>query len=293
MPRRNVEQAYKIAEQRLVVKVRCMVRHPEFYDDMVNVRRNYLTDKNFETYFAFLQKWDLKWFPSSIFMGNGGLPKSPQYYERAVAAEVEMWSQSPYPDDEVIVLPAVVARDPFDEYMEQFERGENPPKPLPDEVPKPGRLLKIIADLSYPRDILEKIIAAELKSAHERRAQLQALGALPKEPERIHIDNLSFCLEVYDQANAGKTYSEIAETFDRSKSSIQHADMVARRLIGDARSRRQTWGKVDRDAYVKEHFKRCELCRRAERFADQCDGFKSWASVYMVATPIQDGKATA
>jgi hypothetical protein len=266
MPRRNVEQAQRIAAQRAAIRMRCVVRHPEFYHDLVKVRSCFVASeaRNWDwlPLIDFLKKWGLKWFPFGMMPPNGELPRSPAYYERIISQAIK--------DEDIrrpMILPAVVAKDLFDdEYNAEC-------------IPKPGMFLHIRVDLSYPRDIIEKIIADHLKTAQARRAR--------PEIERIHMQNLSSWLQVYDSANAGKSYSEIAESLQRSKSSIQHDDMMARRLIGDTRERRRVGmsAPLDRDAYVKGHLKGCDICRGAERFADYCDGFKSWTTDHMVPAP--------
>jgi hypothetical protein len=240
--------------------MRCIVRHPEFHEDLVKARNYYYPKekRNYLPVHAFFTKWGLKWFPLHMIPPSGELTKSPAYYERLI-------TQATNEGGIFVVPPAVIAKDPFDE--------------TPYHVSKPDAFLDIRVDLSYPRDILEKIIADHLKTAQARRAR--------PEIERIHMQNLSSWLQVYDQANAGKTYSEIAQSLNRSKSSIQHDDMMARRLIGDTRERRRVGmsAPVDRDAYVKGHLKGCDICRGAERFADYCDGFKSWTTDHMIPAP--------
>lgn len=294
MSRRTIEQARKIAAQRAAARIRCLIRNIEFRKDLLEVRKKFLIDKNMEAYLGFLHKWDLRWFPHSLIMGDDRLPGTPQSYEKIITKEMAEYLHSPDPDKRFIILPAVVAHDPFDEYLEQHCDPEDN-LPVPDHIPRRGRILNIRVDLSYPLDVLEKLILEELKVAAQRREQLHAQGVLPRDLERLHTNKIEFYLKVYDWAKAGLPYREIAQKLGSRKSTVQYAHVVAMRLIGGTKEMHKgpnpkAKQKVAPRDYTEKHFKECATCREAEHFKDRCAGFRSWAEDHLKPSfiPFED-----
>jgi len=284
MPRRTVEKANKIAAQRATARIRCLVRNRDFRRDLMAVRRQLPRDHRMESYLAFLSKWELQWFPLALLASSHQLPATPQGYETIISQQMREYSNGQNPDDQFIILPAVVAKDPFVEYVEAHSDPANN-SPVPEHIPRRGKDLNVRIDLSYPQDLLEALVKDELKKAKESRNRLQAEGSLPNsEPERLHVGKVPFYLKVFDRHSGGEPYRTIAADLRSRKSSIQYAHFVAMRLIGGPPSaRRQTVSQGglavrEPDRWIRQHLQECQVCRAVNRWDEHCDGFKSFVT---------------
>jgi hypothetical protein len=285
MPRRTVEKANKVAAQRAAARIRCLVRNRDFRRDLMAVRRQLPRDHRMESYFAFLAKWDLQWFPSRLLTSGDQLPATPQGYETVIFQQMREYLHSQHPDNRFIVLPAVVAKDPFEEYVEAHSDPENN-SPVPEHIPRRGKVLNVRIDLSYPQDLLEALVKDELKKAKENRNRLQREGLLQtaSDPERLHVEKIPFYMEVFDRHSAGEPYRTITTDLRSRKSTVQYAHVVAMRLIGGSPPpQRQTDFRAaadvrNPDGWIRPHLQQCQVCTAANHWNDHCDGFKSFVT---------------
>lgn len=284
MPSRTPEESDKVAAQRALTRIRCLVRNRAFVTDLLEVRRSQDFDRRIEVLTEFQRKWGLQWFPHRLTTAGDHVSSTPARYEEIIFEEMREVLHSTRPNDRFIILPAVVAKEPIDEYWEAHDPEDD--SSVPPDIPGPGKILNIRVDLNYPQDVLEGLIRGELRIAKARREQLQNIGALPLEPDRLHVEKVDFYLQVYDKAEAGEPYRLIARTLRRPKSSVQYAHVVAKLLIGgppSVRSRPRTHiegqarSSPDPATYTRQHDRQCEICQAAEHYQDRCAGYRSWA----------------
>jgi len=249
----------------------------------MEVRRNYRTDPRMETYFQFLEKWDLHWFPNELITAGDSLPGTPEGYEHAIAKAMREYGPTLSPGEDQIKLPAVVARDPYDVYFNNYveahyegqEHFEVPPPP--SHIPRPGSTLDIRVDLSYPQDVLEAEIKRELCKAIRTRRNYEKRGLLPSRPQRVHLEKIGFYLKVYDQAAAGQTFRKIAKGLKKRVSTVKSAYLVACRSIFVGSQKPPKRHLPAKAPGVLHDCEKCPVCRCAERPEDLCPVAKAYA----------------
>jgi hypothetical protein len=185
-----------------------------------------------------------------------------------------------------IMLPPIQANEPYERYVTDDADDEQEVE-VPAHIPKPGSVLDIRVDLSYPVDMLEAIIKEKLRSAKRRRSELQARGELPldREPSRIHVRKLSFYLQVFDRHSAGEPFRMIARALKQRKSTVQYAYVTAIRFIGEVPVSRCGNRPDDNaasirnpDAWIRHHVMTCRECKSADSWGQFCEGYRSFVT---------------
>lgn len=142
MTPQDVEEAGKAAEEFDPEKV---------LGTKLEIKNSDLSIKPISTYWDLLQKWDLQWLPGTLVKGADPLPEKQEELERVLFEELMAWKADPEFKD--MWRPAVMAKEPFDEWCEGVVGnwdGTDQVVQAPDYIPGPGRMLKIEVDLSYP-----------------------------------------------------------------------------------------------------------------------------------------------
>jgi hypothetical protein len=149
-------------------------------------------------------------------------------------------------------------------------------------------ILEMKIDLSYPMDILEEAIRAEVRKAKIERARLQAAsGVLAK---RTRLDKTDFQLKVYDLAKEAKTFTEIRDIIRKPLSTIKSAFLVAKLNINNVKpieeelppSTDETKLPTKKGLPIvgfdpEEHSLRCSVCRQANDYDKMCGQAKAFA----------------
>ena len=230
-----------------MMRLRFLLRNQNFRRDLMEVRAaghqsdiiieegvsesSPLPDK----YGPFVQKWGLEWFPSDLLWGTNGepLPRSIPDEERVLMKALTEWKDHPDMLVRSPVRPPVITEDPAQTYYDDHQGEEEHP------YIKPGTRLHIEVDLSYPRDVVEALIGDGLLKAYERRERLQAKGFIPRPHQRQRLDKMNFQLEVYDLAQTGLTFDQIARGRGLRPSVVHYAYVAANLKIGAPWPRRR------------------------------------------------------
>lgn len=212
-----------------------LVRHPAFRKDLSQLARQYKGKDDFEdesltqSHKDFLQKWKLIWFPWSVLLSKDAADNLNTFkLELAIMKEKTAWMASPDPLDGYLFYPAVLARDPGQDFYD--DTGEPHPTLGPAEV------LNFRVDLKYPVDVLVALLEGEIKKVLKRHHRVvetvrQRKGLPPLKKKRHRWDKTSFYIKVFDQASEGKTFREIARSLKQPASTVKSAFLIIRRSI--------------------------------------------------------------
>jgi hypothetical protein len=248
-------------------------------------------DKPIRSYWDFLKKWYLQWFPSELFAhptealkgsdavpGGEPLPSTPGDLEKVVAQALYEARQNPKSNE--MLRPAVIGTEPFDQWSEeQTEQwdGTEQVVEVPSDIPWPGTVLNIRVDLSYPQDVIEAEINRQVRKAKDRRQELEDQGLLPGRPERLRLDKINFQLKVYDLAKAGKTFREIHDETNRPVSSVKSALLAVSSKIASLVIPAILPPRVSKESLPllgfdsNAHISHCPQCRSANMLEEMCD----------------------
>lgn len=122
-----------------------------------------------------------------------------------------------------------------------------------------GRLL-LEVDLNCPIEGLLPLIQEELREA-------EALYREGKR-KRHRIDKIDFQISVYDTAEEGKSFPEIARALRKRVTTVKSAYLVARRNIFGSDASRPRKSLEDFDAH--SHCASCPQCRKAQGVEQMC-----------------------
>lgn len=150
------------------------------------------------------------------------------------------------------------------------------------------RSLFLEIDLRYPRDVLLALIDERLRQTFDERRTI--LGDRIAGKRRRRLDKVDFQLRVYDLAEAGQTFTKIAEAVGQSPSTVKSAFLAARFNIfvkvpaeagippSEQPSKRRTPMATLTDARsLSTHIARCPICKNAERPEDFCPQARAYA----------------
>ena len=296
MPRRTAQQAQKAAIKEIIARTRFLVRDPVFLRDLMKVRQRYKTDPAMESYFEFLNEWDLQWFPLQLMTAGDDLLGTVEGYEAALAKAMIAGMDSPRVQDHFIFRPPVVASCPYETYAvdlveenldELVKEGSFKPN-VPDYIPGPGKVLDLRVDLSYPQDVLEARIKVELSKAMKNRRNYQRKSLFPPAPQRRRLDKVNFYLRVFDLAEKGETFGKIAKALNRRVSTVKSVFLAVRRNIFGFRPVFQTTTSSGAIASPEngsapskqelpladfdpaKHISQCSVCKKAQTFKGMC-----------------------
>jgi len=335
MPRKRGQPARLAAFKEMAAKIRLLIRNIQFLSDLKELRKlddpygskyahaspkaleeadkaldefapsklgnleiKFPEHKPIHSYWDFLRKWDLEWFPSELFLhpsealtgsdavaGGEPLPQTPSDFEKVIGEALREARQDQKFKD--MLRPAVIASEPFDKWeKEQVEGwdGTDQVIEVPDHIPGPGTVLNIQVDLSYPQDVIEAEIEREVRQAKDSREKLQETGLLPPRPQRLRLDRIDIQLKVYDLAKAGKTFKEIHIETHRPVSTVKSDLLAASKKIASLvipalsppRVSKESLPLVDFDQ--DNHTSKCPQCSAAKRLEDMCGPAKCYAN---------------
>ena len=265
------------------------------------------------SYWDFLKKWHLVWLPSKLFIhpsaawtgsdavpGDEPLPHTPDDFEKVIETALTEARQDP--KFEEMLRPAVTASEPFDEWAEEQVAGWDGTDgvvEVPDRIPRPGTVLNIQADLSYPQDVIEAEIKKAVRKAKDRRRALERQGLLPSRPKRLRLGASKFQLKVYDLAKAGKTFQAIHVATNRPVPTCKSAFLAASKKIAALVIPALAPPPVSKNSLPlidfdhKKHVSQCSQCRSANRIEDMCEVVNRYAKRDHVSQHERLGLGTA
>jgi hypothetical protein len=132
---------------------------------------------------------------------------------------------------------------------------------------KENRFLFFRVDLDNPVDDLLPLIEEQLRDVYRNR---------PK--RRRRLDKVPFNCKVYDLAEEGRKFSEIAVTLKKRVSTIKSAYLTAMRNIFILRQppAKKHLPLIDFDP--NSHCQRCPTCQKAQTFDDMCETARLYAA---------------
>ncbi|MEK6641008.1 MAG: hypothetical protein AABZ17_10110 [Nitrospirota bacterium] len=284
MPRRSLQQAHAVQIRTQIAKMRVLLRNPSFPKDLSELRKQYcgqndFNDEFFQFYNAFLRKWRLIWFPQELIRKKDKYEKlTIPELENFIVKEMKAWMPSPDPKAGYLFCPAVLARDPGQDYYDVI--GEPHPTLGPAEV------LDVRVDLEYPIDVLVALVEGEIKKVLKRHHKVkenfrQQKGLPPLKKKRNRLDKSSFYIKVFDQVSEGKTFEGIARALKQPLSTVKSAFLIIRRSIYEPVpfSKEKTEGDQlipsKKDVVLtnfdpEKHSATCHTCMDATTFDEMC-----------------------
>lgn len=298
MPRRTLKDAQLVQIKTQVVKMRMLLRHPQFRKDLALLNEQY-SDKDalggetlFQSRKDFLKKWKLVWFPSEVLRTRDVVNKlTISQLENLIIKEMKAWMPSPDPLAGYLFYPAVLARDPAQDYYDAT--GEPHPTMGPAEV------LDVRLDLKYPTDVLVALVEGEIKRVLNRYSRVvqnirQRKGLPTLKKKRHRLDKSAFYIKVYDLASEGATFVQIAKRLGEPLSTVKSAFLRIRRSIFELSSQTESDTHSSSAPLTKKtvvlagfdpevHTVTCSTCKAATTFDEMCNKAKSYTSQDHVA----------
>lgn len=257
MPRKRGHDADDHAKNTKGARWRYLLRNPGFQADLAVLRRACTGPVEFE--FAgvvatvglqfireeLMKKWDLNFIPSQLYYFHSNMlpalsPETVPEYEAFFATDA----------GELLIGEAV---------WDGTEWYEEDPK----------KVLILGLNLSYPADVLVALAEARIRAAKAARGQSL--------PHRRRLDKLDSQLAVFDRAQQGQKFRDIAKALGRRLSTVKSAYLAAsRNIFGSGRARPKK--RLPLEGFdAEDHAQKCPQCRQAQAFEEMCTKAKLYA----------------
>jgi hypothetical protein len=163
-------------------------------------------------------------------------------------------------------------------------------------------VLELKVDLSYPMDIIEEAVKAEVRRAHKERTELDATRGVGQ-LKRIRWDKNDFQLKVYDLTKEDKTFSEIAGKLRKPVSTVKSALLVVQRKINSVRPIGEQLPPQTENGLPskydlpiagfdpEDHVSRCQICSKAKTPENYCPQAQAYMNQdYASQYPLHNGR---
>jgi hypothetical protein len=140
--------------------------------------------------------------------------------------------------------------------------GVDPPKPEPEDT----RYLNMRVDLDHPVETLLPLIEKELGShSHAYRRG------------RRRLDRVDFYIQVFDLAESGETFKDIARKLKCRPPTVKSAFLAARRNVFGFVAGPSASSFLSPASTSTRHSQKCPICRKAEEFEEMCTQARRYA----------------
>jgi hypothetical protein len=287
MPRRKGSVALQAALSQGWVKIRFLLRNPQFRKDLACCY--YLEEeskKHEQTVdcWDLMKKWDLAWIPLTWpKKGPGPLSEVVHAEEEFLIREMNEGKEAVDLKNRFVFRLPVESWDP-DKVQEErwlednLEELEEKGKLCRPAFLKPsGRTLMLRVDLNYPQDILEEVIKLELKKAKRTRSTQKEHELSDSGKSRNRLDKAKWQLRIFDLVAESQTFPEIARCMAKPVSTVKSLYLAAsRKIFGSIASPRTK--EVSQQGFdYGTHCEKCPTCRSAITMEEMCKQAKKYA----------------